>query len=126
MSVQSQDIKDLSSSLVSNENVMLQMKDLTKIYPTPTGDYVVLEDLQLKIMKEEFVSIIGHSGCGKTTLLTMIAGLNDISGGDILLNDSPILGRNVGFFDTSRIARCTFGNLGQRKNNRYPNYTRCR
>jgi len=91
MSVQSQYTQDFSVP-TSNENVMLQMKDLTKIYPTPNGGYVVLENLQLKIMKEEFVSIIGHSGCGKTTLLTMIAGLNDISGGNILLNDSPILG----------------------------------
>jgi len=76
----------------SLRNVMLQMKELTKIYPTPKGDYVVLENLELKIMKEEFVSIIGHSGCGKTTLLTMIAGLNDISGGQILLKEEPITG----------------------------------
>jgi len=72
--------------------VMLEMKDLTKIYPTPSGPYYVLENLQLQIMKEEFVSIIGHSGCGKTTLLTMIAGLNDISGGNILINNQPISG----------------------------------
>lgn len=73
-------------------NVMLNMQDLTKVYPTPKGDYVVLENLQLQVMKEEFVSIIGHSGCGKTTLLTMIAGLNEISGGNILLNEFPITG----------------------------------
>ncbi|MEM1357059.1 MAG: ABC transporter ATP-binding protein [Bacteroidota bacterium] len=73
-------------------NVMLNMEDLTKVYPTPKGEYVVLENLQLQVMKEEFVSIIGHSGCGKTTLLTMIAGLNDISGGQILLNEFPISG----------------------------------
>ena len=77
---------------ISLRNVMLQMKELTKIYPTPKGDYVVLEKLELKIMKEEFVSIIGHSGCGKTTLLTMIAGLNTISDGQILLNELPITG----------------------------------
>jgi len=48
--------------------------------------------LMLEIHSEEFVSIIGHSGCGKTTLLTMIAGLNEISGGQILLKDLPIQG----------------------------------
>jgi len=73
-------------------NVMLNIRDLVKTYPTPAGDYVVLDGLQLQIMKEEFVSIIGHSGCGKTTLLTMIAGLNNITGGDILLNEFPIVG----------------------------------
>ena len=82
----------IPSKTPSLRNVMLQMKELTKIYPTPKGEYVVLENLELSIMKEEFVSIIGHSGCGKTTLLTMIAGLNDISGGDILLNEFPITG----------------------------------
>lgn len=39
---------------------MLEINNLTKIYPTPKGDYVVLEDLNLKVEKEEFISIIGH------------------------------------------------------------------
>jgi nitrate/nitrite transport system ATP-binding protein len=73
----------------SNE-VMLDLKDLKKVYPTPKGDYVVLEDLNLQIRKEEFVTIIGHSGCGKTTMLSMIAGLNPISGGNI-----AVLGKNI-------------------------------
>lgn len=69
---------------------MLVCKDLRKVYPTPKGDYVVLDDLQLKIKKGEFVSIIGHSGCGKSTLLTMIAGLNDISGGKVLVDHDQV------------------------------------
>lgn len=80
------------SKSISQRDVMLDIKDLTKVYPTPGGEYVVLEGLQLRIKKEEFVSIIGHSGCGKTTLLTMIAGLNTISGGQIYLNEFPIKG----------------------------------
>ena len=70
--------------------IMLDIVDLTKIYPTPKGEYVVLENLNLQVEKEEFISIIGHSGCGKSTLLTMIAGLNPISGGQILLDGNPI------------------------------------
>lgn len=78
--------------IVPNElNVMLDIKNLTKIYPTQKGEYVVLENLNLQVMKEEFVSIIGHSGCGKSTLLTMIAGLNSISGGDVLLDGKAIV-----------------------------------
>jgi nitrate/nitrite transport system ATP-binding protein len=73
----------------SNE-VMLDLKDLKKVYPTPKGDYVVLEHLNLQIRKEEFVTIIGHSGCGKTTMLSMIAGLNPISGGNI-----SVLGKHI-------------------------------
>jgi len=75
----------------SNE-VMLDLVDLKKVYPTPKGDYVVLEGLNLQIKKEEFITIIGHSGCGKTTMLSMIAGLNEISGGKISVLGSSIKG----------------------------------
>lgn len=74
------------------KDTMLDIRKLSKIYPTPKGPYVVLEDLELKIGKGEFISIIGHSGCGKSTLLSMIAGLNEISGGTILLNARRITG----------------------------------
>lgn len=74
------------------KEVMLQIKDLRKVYPTSSGEYVVLDDLQLHIHRGEFVSIIGHSGCGKSTLLTMIAGLNEISGGKIYLSNHEIRG----------------------------------
>lgn len=81
---------DIENGIVYPSKVMLDLTDLKKVYPTPKGDYIVLEDLNLQIMKEEFVTIIGHSGCGKTTMLSMIAGLNSISGGSI-----AILGRHI-------------------------------
>ena len=72
---------------IASKPEMLVCQNLRKVYPTPKGDYVVLDDLQLSIKKGEFVSIIGHSGCGKSTLLTMIAGLNEISGGQIIVDN---------------------------------------
>jgi len=75
-----------------SSGIMLDLQDLTKVYPTPKGDYVVLENLNLQIMKEEFVTIIGHSGCGKTTMLSMIAGLNPITKGRISVLSNPIKG----------------------------------
>ncbi len=78
------------NGIFPSEDVMLDLNDLKKVYPTPKGDYVVLEHLNLQIKKEEFVTIIGHSGCGKTTMLSMIAGLNPISGGNI-----SVLGKNI-------------------------------
>ncbi|MCB9202895.1 MAG: ABC transporter ATP-binding protein [Flavobacteriales bacterium] len=78
------------NSLFASDEIMLQITNLKKVYPTPKGDYVVLEDLNLDIKKEEFISIIGHSGCGKTTLLSMIAGLNPITSGQIILNGKQI------------------------------------
>ena len=72
----------LCSHLLEADNMLICDK-LKKVYPTPNGNYVVLDKLKLNVKTSEFVSIIGHSGCGKSTLLTMIAGLNEISGGAI-------------------------------------------
>lgn len=71
---------------------LLEISNLKKVYPTPSGGFTVLEDLNFNVAKEEFISIIGHSGCGKTTLLSMIAGLNEITGGQVILNGTPIDG----------------------------------
>nr|WP_321454060.1 ABC transporter ATP-binding protein [uncultured Carboxylicivirga sp.] len=78
-------------TLVRNKT-MLECLDIKKSYPTPNGEFVVLEDFQLQIKEKEFISIIGHSGCGKSTLLTMMAGLNDITSGKILLESRKIMG----------------------------------
>jgi nitrate/nitrite transport system ATP-binding protein len=77
---------------VLHEKYMLECKDLKKAYPTPKGDFIVLEDFQLQVKENEFVSVIGHSGCGKSTLLSMVAGLNDITRGNVLVDDIPIRG----------------------------------
>ena len=69
---------------------MLEMHELSKVYPTPKGPYVVLEGLNLSIQEGEFISIIGHSGCGKSTLLSMVAGLNPITKGTIALHGKKI------------------------------------
>ena len=65
---------------------------LTKIYDTPSGPLPVVEDFNLEIKKGEFVALIGHSGCGKSTVLQMIAGLNSISDGNIVLDAREIDG----------------------------------
>ncbi len=90
--IKAEEAKKRTENGIDYNSSMLEINNLTKIYPTPKGDYVVLEDLNLQVEKEEFVSIIGHSGCGKTTLLSMIAGLNPVSGGQIILNGTPIEG----------------------------------
>src|SRR5438876_5355063 len=62
-----------------------ELSNLTKIYPTPKGDAVIVKDFNLRIKKGEFVCLIGHSGCGKSTVLSMVAGLNEITAGGIIL-----------------------------------------
>ena len=63
---------------------------LHKVYPTPKGPLTVVEDFNLLMDKGEFISLIGHSGCGKSTVLTMAAGLNAISKGGIILDNREI------------------------------------
>jgi nitrate ABC transporter ATP-binding subunit len=66
--------------------------NLGKTYKTRKGDAVIVEDFNLKIDKGEFVCIIGHSGCGKSTVLSMVAGLNEISDGTVVLGEREISG----------------------------------
>jgi len=74
------------------EERFLDFSQLHKIYPTPKGPLTVVEDFNLKINKGEFISLIGHSGCGKSTVLTMAAGLNPISKGAIKLDRRHVEG----------------------------------
>ncbi|XVL51114.1 ABC transporter ATP-binding protein [Methylobacter sp. G7] len=70
----------------------LEFSKLCKIYPTPDGNssVKVVDGFDLKMKKGEFISIIGHSGCGKSTVLSMTAGLNSISEGVIILDNKEV------------------------------------
>jgi nitrate ABC transporter ATP-binding subunit len=69
----------------------LVIDNLSKVYPTPTGDFVVLDGIDLAISEGEFVCLIGHSGCGKSTLLDMVAGFRQPTEGQVRLEAQPIL-----------------------------------
>lgn len=71
----------------------LECHQLDKIYPPRNGkgaEHVVVRDFDLAIAQGEFVSLIGHSGCGKSTVLSMLAGLTPKSGGYMILGDYEI------------------------------------
>ena len=72
------------------ERRYLEFFKLQKVYPTPKGPLTVVEDFNLIMDRGEFCSLIGHSGCGKSTVLTMAAGLNAISSGGIVLENREI------------------------------------
>lgn len=73
------------------EHRYLEFSQLHKVYPTPKGPLTVVEDFDLKVNRGEFISLIGHSGCGKSTVLTMAAGLNPISKGSIVLDGAHVV-----------------------------------
>jgi nitrate/nitrite transport system ATP-binding protein len=70
----------------------LILSKLTKTYDTPKGPAVIVKDFDLSIRQGEFVCLIGHSGCGKSTVLSMVAGLNEITGGGIILAGRELVG----------------------------------
>lgn len=63
----------------------LEIFNLGKSYPSPDGVAVIVENFNLTIAEGEFVSIIGHSGCGKSTVLSIVAGLNTATAGGVVL-----------------------------------------
>jgi nitrate/nitrite transport system ATP-binding protein len=64
--------------------------EVRKDYPTPNGALTVVDGFDLLMRKGEFVSLIGHSGCGKSTVLSMVAGLNDVTSGGIVLDNKEV------------------------------------
>jgi nitrate/nitrite transport system ATP-binding protein len=68
----------------------LEFSQLTKVYPTPKGPLTVVDEFDLRVKKGEFISLIGHSGCGKSTVLSMAAGLNEVSAGGIILDAKEV------------------------------------
>ncbi len=68
----------------------LEFSRLRKVYPTPKGPLTVVENFDLRLRKGEFITLIGHSGCGKSTVLSMTAGLNDITSGGIILDGKEV------------------------------------
>lgn len=64
--------------------------NLSKVYPTPEGPYVVLDGINLTVQEGEFVCIIGHSGCGKSTLLDMVSGFREPTEGQVRLQSQII------------------------------------
>ncbi|MDO6520257.1 ABC transporter ATP-binding protein [Shimia thalassica] len=83
---------DVRATESTRTDKYLEFSQLHKIYPTPKGPLTVVEDFNLKLEKGEFISLIGHSGCGKSTVLTMAAGLNEISKGVINLDGRGVVG----------------------------------
>ena len=65
---------------------MLELKNIKKVYKTANEEVEALKGVSIKFRESEFVSILGQSGCGKTTLLNIIGGLDRYTSGDLIIN----------------------------------------
>jgi len=80
----------VEASAAIRDDSFLEFSQLKKVYPTPKGPLTVVDGFELKMKKGEFTTLIGHSGCGKSTVLSMVAGLNPITEGAIILDGRHI------------------------------------
>jgi ABC-type Fe3+/spermidine/putrescine transport system ATPase subunit len=90
---------------------LLEVKSVSKLFNADGKQMEALHDINLNIGENEFVCFIGSSGCGKTTLLRIIAGLEEPSSGEIRLEGLPIKGPGPEMGMSSRSTRYFHGEL---------------
>ncbi|WP_104035740.1 ABC transporter ATP-binding protein [Vibrio jasicida] len=74
------------------EKALLDLTRLGMRFPTPDGEFIALKNVDLQINKGEFVSLIGHSGCGKSTVLNLVAGLHMPTDGGVIIDGREVAG----------------------------------
>lgn len=88
-------VEPADSTIEAQENTskpspQLEISYVNMDFPTPKGPFRALEGVNLDIQKGEFVSLIGHSGCGKSTVLNIVAGLYQATEGGVILNGKEV------------------------------------
>ena len=71
-------------------SVPLELTGLTKVFPTSSGSFVAVKDVNAGIEAGEFVAILGHSGCGKSTVLSILAGLDQATLGGVVIDGRQV------------------------------------
>lgn len=71
-------------------NSFLQLSQVSIEFPTDNGPFKALDNVNLSIKEKEFISLIGHSGCGKSTVLNIVAGMYQATTGGVLLENKEV------------------------------------
>jgi len=89
------------------ENPIIELFDVTKVYPLPAGDVLALDRVSMAIGDGEFVAIMGPSGSGKSTLLNQLGCLDRPTSGDLLIG-----GRNTGEMNDRELTNLRLNTIG--------------
>ena len=73
-------------------NPPLELTGLSRVFPTPTGPFIAVKDVNAMVEAGEFVAILGHSGCGKSTVLSIVAGLDRATLGGVIIDGKEVIG----------------------------------
>jgi multiple sugar transport system ATP-binding protein len=109
-----------------NENTVndayLRINDLTKVYDDGDEGVVAVDEMNIDIREGEFLVFVGPSGCGKTTTLRSIAGLEDITEGEIIINGENVEGQAPRQRDVAMVFQtyALYPHMSVRENMRYP------
>jgi len=79
-------------SKIRQRPVVLSVKNLRKDFGSNGGAHTVFDNVSLDVHRREFVTLIGPSGCGKSTFIRIVAGLDEATSGEMLLDGKPIAG----------------------------------
>jgi putative ABC transport system ATP-binding protein len=99
--------QDIRPGIHHNGKPIIELSNVDKAYPTVTGPFFALKDINITIDPGEFVCIVGKSGAGKTTLINMITGVDSLSAGEVVVN-----GVSVQSMNEDRLALWRGRNLG--------------
>ena len=112
------------------DSKFISIEGIARRYPAPGGEQTtVFEDLWLPIRRGEFVCMVGHSGCGKTTVLNILAGLDMPSEGTVIVDNQPIAGPSLDravIFQSHALLpwRTVLGNVAYAVSSKWRNYSR--
>lgn len=74
------------------KNILLEIKNLKKMYHNAQGETLAVDDVSFEVNKNEILSIVGPSGCGKSTILSILTNLEEKSDGDIIFHGNENIG----------------------------------
>jgi NitT/TauT family transport system ATP-binding protein len=99
MTSSSTTVRAATAARTARDDTMIGIRNVSQIYRTRTGEVEALRDVSLEVADGEFVAIVGRSGCGKSSLLRLVAGLQEATSGEITVAGTPIAGprRDIGF-----------------------------
>lgn len=96
-----------SLSRTVERSALIRMSQVVKDYPTPSGPFRALDNVNLEIWPGEFVAVIGKSGAGKTTLVNMITGVDHVTSGEVI-----VAGASLHKMNETRLSQWRGRNIG--------------